>query len=109
MIQKKENAGIKAVSSGVAAGTGEKTGHNEKIYIRTNASEDSEMMKSVFSLLEYFNGRTPVIFCSSDDMGNINRSKTGEYHAELCDTLQRELVERFGEKNVKIVSKDGQK
>ncbi len=109
LIQKKENAAVKAVSGMNAAGTGEKNGHDAKIYIRTNASADSEMMRSVISLLHYFKGTTPVIFCSSDGVGNVSRSSFGEYRTELCETLQRELFERFGEDNVKIVSKDVQK
>ncbi len=109
MIQKKENTGASAVRSVAAAETGEKTSNNERIYIRTNASPDSEMMKSVISLLQYFSGRTPVVFCSSDSVGNVSRSNIGEYRAELCETLQRELIARFGEDNVKIVSKDGRK
>ncbi len=103
MIQKKAVSSDKALSSGSTTGPGGKKKYYEKIYIRTNAMPDSERMKSTISLLQYFMGRTPVIFCFTDDMGNIIKSKNGEYHVQLCDTLQRELVERFGEKNVKIV------
>lgn len=108
MIQKK-NAGAQAGIDKAAALINGKKGHDAKVYIKTNAAADSEMMRSVISLLQYFNGTTPVIFCSSDSVGNVSRSKIGEYRAELCETLQRELIERFGEDNVKIVSKPVQK
>ncbi len=108
MIQKKDNVDHKAMNSAVTAGTCEKKGHSEKIYIRTEFPENSEMIKSVISLLQFFNGSTPVVFCGSDGMGNITKFRIGEYHAELCETLQRELVERFGKENVRIVKKDGQ-
>ena len=50
-----------------------------------------------------------MVFCRTDDTGNIARCNIGEYHAALCDTLLRELKERFGEENVKLVSKPSQK
>jgi len=56
-------------------------------------------------LFKYFSGKIPVIFCKPDDMGNITKHHIGEYYVEMCDTLERELFERFGEKNVKFASK----
>jgi len=76
-----------------------------KIFIRTEASPDSIQMKSAFSLLKYFHGTTPVQFCGADEKGNISRMKTEEYCVQMCETLHKELLERFGEENVKIVSK----
>jgi hypothetical protein len=66
-------------------------------------------MKSTISLLKYFNGKIPVVFCHTDSTGNITRSNLREYHVEWCETLERELMERFGEDNVKLVRKLAQK
>jgi len=104
MIQKKEMS----ITGGAAEngdGTAKKPVKIQKLYIRTEMPKDSELMKSAAALLKYFDGKTPVIFCKPDDMGNISRYDAGEYSVELCDTLIRELIERFGEKNVKIVSR----
>jgi DNA polymerase-3 subunit alpha len=81
----------------------------ETLYIKADVPENSDTVKSVISLLKYFSGKTPVVFCRTDDTGNIARCNIGEYHAALCDTLLRELKERFGEENVKLVSKPSQK
>jgi DNA polymerase-3 subunit alpha len=78
---------------------------SDKLFIKTQASSDSKLIKSTISLLQYFKGNTPVCFCGPDETGNITRLKTREYRVELGETLHRELVERFGEENVKIVSK----
>ncbi len=80
---------------------------NEKLYIRTEESPDSKMMKSTFSLLKYFIGSTPVCFCNTGNMGNVAINNIGEYRVEICDTLLNELIERFGTENVKVVSKGG--
>lgn len=77
----------------------------DKVYIRTDEPEDSSAMRSCSALLKYFSGNTPVCFCSTGDMGNITKAPMCEYRVELCETLHRELVERFGAQNVKIVSK----
>lgn len=104
LIKKNEDAGNRqAVSSGPEGQNG--SGGTDKIFIRTDASPDSSRLQSTFSLLKYFHGTTPVLFCSADDMGNIAKVKTEEYRVQMCETLHKELVERFGEENVKIVSK----
>ena len=77
----------------------------DKLFIKTQASEDSKLLKSTLSLLQYFKGDTPVCFCGADGTGNIAKMEIREYRVELGETLHRELVERFGEENVKIVSK----
>jgi len=77
----------------------------DKIFIRTDASPDSILLQSTFSLLKYFHGTTPVQFCSVDEKGNISKMKTEEYNVQMCETLHKELLERFGEENVKFVSK----
>jgi DNA polymerase-3 subunit alpha len=78
-----------------------------KLCIRTTEPPDSKKMKAAVSLLKFFSGDLPVCFYKTDDMGNISKMQTGEYRVKLCDTLHRELIERFGEENVKIVSKRG--
>lgn len=85
----------------------EGNGHVTKLYIRTEESSDSKMMKATFSLLKYFTGSTPVCFCNTGNMGNVGIMKIGEYRVEKCDTLLNELIERFGIENVKLVSKNG--
>jgi DNA polymerase III subunit alpha len=81
-------------------------GQGEKIYILTGESIDSKKMKSTFSLLKYFNGSTPVVFCTAESMGNITKMSVGEYRVERCEMLLNELSERFGRENVKIVNKN---
>ncbi len=110
MIKKKEvseNRHAKSDKFTETAKSGEQsmTDLQDKIFIKTEASMDSGKMKSVFSLLKYFRGSTPVCFCSDDGVGNISKMETGEYRVEMCETLHRELTERFGDENVKIVSK----
>lgn len=106
MIQKKDRS---AETPEAAMGYDQRIyndiGRNEKLYIKTEIADDSEMMKSVIALFKYFSGKIPVIFCKPDDMGNITKHHIGEYYVEMCDTLERELFERFGEKNVKFASK----
>lgn len=77
----------------------------DKIYVKTEEQVDGTVMKSTVSLLKYFSGNTPVCFCSSNNVGNISKMKIEEYRVDLCETLHRELIERFGEENVKIVAK----
>jgi hypothetical protein len=38
-------------------------------------------------------------------MGNTSKLKIKEYRVEICDTLLRELTNRFGEENVKLAGK----
>jgi DNA polymerase-3 subunit alpha len=78
---------------------------SDKIFVKTEEPLDSEIMKSTVSLVKYFSGNTPICFCSPDGVGNITKTKMEEYRVDLCETLHRELIERFGEENVKIVAK----
>lgn len=78
---------------------------HRKVCIRIDGTKDNKEMKSVLSLLKYFNGNVPVSFYSKNGVGNIAKMDIGEYRVNLCDTLLRELIERFGDDNVKIVSK----
>jgi len=107
MLKKKEirENGHVMGANGVSA----KNERYEILYIRSDIQENSDMMKSVISLLKFFSGKVPVVFCRSDETGNIARANMGEYRVDACDTLQRELKERFGEDNVKLVSKAMQK
>ncbi|HOJ80696.1 MAG TPA: OB-fold nucleic acid binding domain-containing protein, partial [Clostridiales bacterium] len=107
MLKKKEISenGHVMGANGVSA----KNERYEILYIRSDIQENSDMMKSVISLLKFFSGKVPVVFCRSDETGNIARANMGEYRVDACDTLQRELKERFGEDNVKLVSKAMQK
>ena len=104
IIKKKENSDSRQVEFSGPEGQDSEV-RSDKIYIRTDASPDSRWLQSAFSLLKYFRGDTPVQFCSTDNMGNITKTKTEEYCVQMCETLHKELVERFGEENVKIVSK----
>jgi DNA polymerase-3 subunit alpha len=93
--------------SGFTGDPGEKGQLPGKLCIRTTEPPESRKMKAAVSLLKYFNGDMPVYFYKTDEEGNISRMQMGEYRIKLCDTLHREIVERFGEENVKIVSKRG--
>jgi len=78
---------------------------SDKIFVKTEEPLDGAVMKATVSLIKYFSGNTPICFCSSNNMGNITKTKMEEYRVDLCEILQRELIERFGEENVKIVAK----
>ena len=71
-----------------------------KLYIRTSESEDSGNMRSVYSLLKYFRGKTPV--CFYNEMDNTKRMMEQDKWVTLDDSLLKELRERFGEDNVKV-------
>ncbi len=102
----KKNDGTDSRQAGFSGSEGHQSANgSDKIFIRTDASPDSGRMQSAFSLLKYFHGTTPVQFCSADGVGNITKTKTEEYCVQMCETLHKELVERFGEENVKIISK----
>ena len=108
------NGGRGIVSEGISDGNGsspkaQRSDVFHVLYIKSDMSENSDMMKSVFSLLKYFGGKTPVVFCRTGGAGNITRSDMGEYYVEWCDTLRRELEERFGTDNVKLVAKTARK
>ena len=62
-------------------------------------------MKSTISLLKYFHGTTPVLFCGREGLGNITGTAEKEYCVNVCEALYRELIERFGKENVEFVSK----
>lgn len=108
------DGGRDIVNEGIIGGTGAspRAGRRDVfhvLYIKCDIPENSDVMKSTFSLLKYFSGKTPVVFCRTDSAGNITRSDMGEYYVEWCDTLRRELDERFGADNVKLVTKAAQK
>jgi len=71
-----------------------------KLYIRTSEPEDSGNMRSVYSLLKYFRGKTPV--CFYNEMDNTKRMMEQDKWVTLDDSLLKELRERFGEDNVKV-------
>lgn len=77
------------------------------LYVRTEESPDSSVIKATLSLLKYFCGNTPVCFYNTGNAGNVSKMKIGEYRVEICETLLNELIERFGTENVKLVSKGG--
>lgn len=71
-----------------------------KIFIRSSEPPDSEKMKSVYSLLKFFQGKTPV--CFYNDTDNTRRLLDQELWVSLEESLIEELKERFGEENVKV-------
>jgi len=71
-----------------------------KLYIRTSESEDSGNMRSAYSLLRFFRGKTPV--CFYNEMDNTKRMMEQDKWVTLDDCLLKELRERFGEDNVKV-------
>ena len=71
-----------------------------KLYIRTSESEESEKMRSVYSLLKFFRGKTPV--CFYNELDNTKRMMEQDKWVCLNDSLLKELRERFGEENVKV-------
>ncbi|MGI6227413.1 MAG: OB-fold nucleic acid binding domain-containing protein, partial [Peptococcales bacterium] len=102
-----ETGGKEAQNPGFTGDLGENGQFQGRLCIRTTEPPDSKKMKAAVSLLKYFSGNMPVFFYKTDDMGNISKMQMGEYRIKLCDTLHREIIERFGEENVKIVSKRG--
>jgi DNA polymerase-3 subunit alpha len=106
-IRKANSEGILQEPGRNAAGGANTAAHahtGAKIYIRTQELPESELLRSTFSLLQYFSGTTPVFFCHADDMGNISKTDFGEFHVNAENTLLRELSDRFGEENVRVVS-----
>ena len=85
------------------------TGRQEILYIKSSLPENSSEMRSALSLLKFFSGKIPVVFCHADAVGNISKMDIGEYRVDWCETLRRELAERFGGENVRLVAKDRQK
>ncbi len=71
-----------------------------KLYIRTCEPEDTEKMRSVYSLLKYFRGKTPVCFYNEQE--NTKRMMEQDKWVILDESLLRELRDRFGEENVKV-------
>ncbi|NJD04083.1 MAG: DNA polymerase III subunit alpha [Ruminiclostridium sp.] len=71
-----------------------------KLYIRTSEPEECEKIRSVYSLLKYFHGKTPV--CFYNELDNTKRMMDQDKWVCLGDSLLKELRERFGEENVKV-------
>lgn len=71
-----------------------------RLYIRTSESEESEKMRSVYALLKFFGGKTPV--CFYNEQNNTKRTMEQDKWVSLEESLLKELRERFGEENVKI-------
>lgn len=71
-----------------------------RLYIRTNEPENSDMIKSVNSLLKYFSGNTPVCFYNEQD--KTKRMAYRENWVSLNESLLKELKARFGDENVRV-------
>lgn len=102
-----DTVGNGAQNPGFTGDSGEKWQLPGKLCIRTTEPSESRKIKAAVSLLKYFSGDMPVYFYKTDEAGNISRMQIGEYRIKLCDTLHREIIERFGAENVKIVVKHG--
>lgn len=75
--------------------------HIQKIYLRVNPNVEEDKIESLFAMLKYFNGDTPV--CLFDDAQKKSKVLEREYWVALNDTVVSELKLRLGEDNVKIV------
>ena len=73
----------------------------QKLYIRFNQEQDSGAEKSLMALLKYFSGGTPV--CLYDEAKKALKVMEKEYWVFLNDSLIKELKERLGEENIKVV------
>jgi len=73
----------------------------KKLYIKISKNADNEIMMSLFPLLKYFNGSTPV--CIYEEEEKITKHVSREYYVNLNNVLISELEERFGKDNVKVV------
>jgi DNA polymerase-3 subunit alpha len=76
-----------------------------KLFIRTEASENSTLMASSLALMKYFGGNTPVVFYNENDKQNPTRMVDRKYWVGLNESLLTELKARFGEKNVRLTVK----
>ena len=74
----------------------------EKLYIRTEESENSRRMQSALSLFKFFRGNTPVCVYNEKNREMPRRMLDAEYWVRLSDSLVGELKNRFGEDNVKV-------
>jgi DNA-directed DNA polymerase III (polc) len=71
-----------------------------RLFIRTSEPENSEIIRSVSSLLKYFKGNTPV--CFYNDIDKTKRIASQENWVSLNEILLKELKVRFGDDNVKV-------
>ncbi|NLC67584.1 MAG: DNA polymerase III subunit alpha [Clostridiaceae bacterium] len=76
-----------------------------KLYIRLTGdkagNENSELMKSTYSLFEFFRGNIPVYFYYPEEKKTVKIDQ--KYWITPFSVLIAELEERFGKDNVKLV------
>lgn len=75
----------------------------ERLYIRIEEPEDSNLMISTMSLFKFFKGSTPVCFYNGKNKEAPKRIIDNDYWVKLNKSLLMELEGRFGEDNVKVV------
>lgn len=75
--------------------------HIQKVYLRLNPNMEEDKRESLMALLKYFNGDTPVCICNNGDKKGTLLGK--EFWVGLNDCVMKELIQRLGEENVKVV------
>ncbi len=73
----------------------------KKVYVRLKNNKPCHMLDSLMSMFRYFNGNTPVCLYSEEDKSVKVLER--EFWVSLNDYLLKELKERLGEENVKVV------
>jgi DNA polymerase-3 subunit alpha len=73
----------------------------KKVYVRLKNNKPCHMLDSLMSMFRYFNGNTPVCLYSEEDKSVKVLER--EFWVSMNDYLLKELKERLGEENVKVV------
>ncbi len=73
----------------------------KKVYVRLKNNKPCHMLDSLMSMFRYFNGNTPVCLYSEEDKSVKVLER--DCWVSLNDYLLKELKERLGEENVKVV------
>jgi len=77
--------------------------HIRKVYLRLNPNMEEDKKESLLALLKYFNGDTPVCVCNDGD--KKGRTLEKEFWVTLNDCVMNELIQRLGEKMLKLSKK----
>ena len=75
----------------------------QKLYLKIDDDIESERMKPLLALLNYFNGNTPVYIYKEGD--TTAKKLSNNYSVGINDLLMDELKQKLGDDNVKLIIK----
>ncbi|HPD00054.1 MAG TPA: DNA polymerase III subunit alpha [Acetivibrio sp.] len=73
---------------------------SHKLYLKVNNDADSELMETVFCILKFFGGNTPV--CMYDEHQKKVKVMERDYWVSLNDVVLDELKTVLGDENVRV-------